>query len=741
MVNISVGKRFWAAVVIPLAMTFLLAGSGLYELRKGRIEMDRIVTISAEVDAVGKLMQTLQVERGTTAGFIGSKGQQMGDQMNRARAATDALIATFPAQEASILLLDQPDASKLAHDIAEKLGQISAIRHGVDGLAVPGAEVFAYYTDIVGDMLTLNRTMAVKASEGTVAFRLLASVELMQASELAGQERGMGAGIIAAGQYQPGQFDTFARFGGAQSALVGQYVALQGRDQGAAASQSLKSTEVSDFEALRSKLIRLGNASSIDGFDASEWFSLASKRMSRFAALLEGSLSEVAQIASAQSDASAKTFYLLAAAIALGLAISILIPFSLAFTVLRPLKALTRAMRDLVEDKCDINSIPVLGRDEIGDMAQSVRAFFHKTQERSDREREEEARRATAKAREDEALNAERAVTSKEQEAVIAALANVLDQLADANFEVSMGEEVPANFKPIADCFNHAVELMRATMSDVRGTSVFITGSANTLANNADELAARTEEQHRSLEMTSTALRALTESISSTARNAQHAMQAASRSKEEAEHSGTVVREAIDAMGKINQSSEQIGRIIGVIDDIAFQTNLLALNAGVEAARAGEAGKGFAVVAQEVRELAQRCASAAREIKGLISASSEQVKSGVSLVERSGIALEAIIAQITETTKLVSTIAGNTTVQSSQLTEVNSSIHEIEQLTQKNTEMVVGNSREIHELTAKVNDLNDKLVKFRTRDSQMDAIYRGEEKRGLKRYPSERSAA
>ena len=164
------------------------------------------------------------------------------------------------------------------------------------------------------------------------------------------------------------------------------------------------------------------------------------------------------------------------------------------------------------------------------------------------------------------------------------------------------------------------------------------------------------------------------------------------------------------------KSSDEIGKIIGVIDEIAFQTNLLALNAGVEAARAGEAGRGFAVVAQEVRELAQRCANAAKEIKGLISASSEQVQNGVYLVEKTGATLTEIIHHITGVQTLVAEISAATAEQSTGIAEVTSAVHDVELITQKNAAMVEENNAEIHGLRQRVELLSDKIERFRTGD-------------------------
>ena len=171
-------------------------------------------------------------------------------------------------------------------------------------------------------------------------------------------------------------------------------------------------------------------------------------------------------------------------------------------------------------------------------------------------------------------------------------------------------------------------------MSAVSGNTLAIRADAGEISTAADDLSRRTEQQASSLEETAAALEEITATVKKTAEGAKHARDIVSTAKVDADKSGEVVREAMAAMAGIDKSSKQISEIIGVIDEIAFQTNLLALNAGVEAARAGDAGRGFAVVASEVRALAQRSAQAAKEIKGLISASTAQVDQGVRLVAR-----------------------------------------------------------------------------------------------------------
>ncbi|WDZ78528.1 methyl-accepting chemotaxis protein [Ensifer adhaerens] len=382
-------------------------------------------------------------------------------------------------------------------------------------------------------------------------------------------------------------------------------------------------------------------------------------------------------------------------------------------TLRGPLKRVTETMTRLANGDLEV---AIEGRnrgDEIGDMVRSVAVFRDNAVENVRLGREAEAARALS-ADEEARRAAERARIEAEQMQALNALSDVLAALADGNLEEGMAEDLPADYVIMARTYNNAVEALRATLADVRVVTGEITGGTGNLASSADDLARRTEQQAAALEESSRALRQLTEIVRATADSARKTTVSVGETNSYAKHSGQVVAKAIDAMAEINRSSEKISTIIGVIDEIAFQTNLLALNAGVEAARAGEAGRGFAVVAQEVRELAQRCAGAAREIKGLISESSAQVRSGVALVQETGDALTVINSHITTIHDLVSNIEASAADQYTGLNEVNSAVHEVELITQQNAAMVEENTAEIHGLRRQVEMLNEKIERFRT---------------------------
>jgi methyl-accepting chemotaxis protein len=260
--------------------------------------------------------------------------------------------------------------------------------------------------------------------------------------------------------------------------------------------------------------------------------------------------------------------------------------------------------------------------------------------------------------------------------------------------------------------FNEAVAGLHEAMRTVEMNANAIASGAQEIRSAADDLAKRTEQQAASVEETAAALDEITTTVADSSRRADEAGTLVGKTKAGAETSGAVVKKAIDAMGQIEQSSREISNIIGVIDDIAFQTNLLALNAGVEAARAGEAGKGFAVVAQEVRELAQRSASAAKDIKALITTSGEQVKSGVALVDETGRALQEILVHVHDVHTNVAAIVTASREQSTGLREINHAVNLMDQATQQNAAMVEESTAASHAMAREADALHALIRRF-----------------------------
>jgi methyl-accepting chemotaxis protein len=300
------------------------------------------------------------------------------------------------------------------------------------------------------------------------------------------------------------------------------------------------------------------------------------------------------------------------------------------------------------------------------------------------------------------------------QQAVVSTLTDALDELAEGNLAHRIATPLAPEYETLRESFNQSITRLAELMRKVSASATSVSTGAAEIRAASDDLAQRNEQQAASLEETAAAMNQVTSIVKETASGAADVQRTIADAHKEASDGGAVVRRAIEAMAAIEQSAQEISQIISVIDSISFQTNLLALNAGVEAARAGDAGKGFAVVANEVRALAQRSADAAKDIKALITNSTEQVSGGVALVGETGTLLETIVTRVGDINERITEIARSTENQAINLQQVNSAVGDMDRMTQQNAAMVEQSTAASRSLADEANELSGLVGQFRT---------------------------
>lgn len=419
----------------------------------------------------------------------------------------------------------------------------------------------------------------------------------------------------------------------------------------------------------------------------------------------------------------------------------------------RPVEALRQTMVELAEGRLN-TSVPFAKRkDEIGEMARAVEQFQLAGLEKQRLERDGEAQRArienerllreSEKAEQERrtermrqlsesdraAREAEKAREGEEARVTIDALANSLSRLANGDLDCEIEGQFSQTFEQLRTDFNATVATLRTTVTDIISSSQIISERAREITHAADDLAHRTERQSGRLEESSAAATELSNAVNRAAESSTKTKDVISEARRESEAGAGVIRQTAVAMNSIRASSQQISKIIGVVDEIAFQTNLLALNAGVEAARAGETGRGFAVVASEVRALAQRTVDAAKEIKDLISRSTSEVDCGFNLVGETGSAIDRIMSQVSLIDSGIAEIATRAIDQASTLKQVSAAIAEIDHTTQQNASMSEEVTAACHSMKDESNRLTQLLSRFSTGQGTLQADRRTPSKR------------
>lgn len=363
----------------------------------------------------------------------------------------------------------------------------------------------------------------------------------------------------------------------------------------------------------------------------------------------------------------------------------------------RPIVAAARSVNRLVEDDYQSEIEDTHRRDEVGAIARNLADL---------RQRLDQAKSIELKNQQE---NERRVELFHVLSASMADLKS-----GDMNQRIPAGDwtDLGESYEMLCIDFNDLAGALGELVQELSVSSSAVGQNAQGLSTMSDEMSRRAETQAATLEESAAALEQLSASVQSAAEQAQAADEQAAEGRRRAEQGGGVMLEAMQAMTSIAESSENIRKIITVIDDIAFQTSLLALNAGVEAARAGEAGRGFAVVASEVRSLAHLAAKSANDIKGLVTNSSKQVEDGERLVQATSETLAQIVESVTSVSERVSSIAASATEQASGLREINIGVSQLDKVTQENAAMVQETNSASQKMTDEASRLSNLLQRF-----------------------------
>ncbi|TFF24843.1 methyl-accepting chemotaxis protein [Jiella endophytica] len=710
--DMPVVVKLTGALIVPVAVLMVMGWSEMQASWVRYHHMYNLRDATNEIEIVAALIQSLQTERGTTAGLIGSRGARMSEAMGKARKATDEAHEPFEHAETLLEQIGDQYAKPLMGRIEPMIHEgLEGTRASVDSFTANGGEVFAFYTRLIHELTLLAISLHHAVDEPKIAGPLSDFTLLLAAKEFAAQERGIGTAVIASGRFTPEQFFAFAEIGGKEAALFNLY--LDGVPAAIAESARSRILPLRGAVAeLRHSLTQDGFSRDLTPYEPDEWFAIATRQIDMMRTLADETIHRIEAVAVKLGDEAFESFVWLLGIAAATALVLIAATLFLSRSITVPLRSLTAGLNALLQGRTDMTGVDTSRGDEFGTMARTVRDIIVQTEERVRREREEEAERQAEDQRRRAAVEAERAKTQAASMQAVDELGKALSRLSEGDLTYRIETRFAEVFEPLRHNFNRSLAALEEAVAVVADVSGSLQNNSSELRVAANDLARRSEQQAAALEETAAALGEVSDTVEESARRAERAGGIVSRTANETRRSNDVVKSTIAAIQAIATSSQEVTRFVGVIDEIAFQTNLLALNAGVEAARAGEAGKGFAVVAQEVRELAQRSADAARQIKEIVTRSVGEVETGVSMSRQTGEALGGILGEVSSLKDEMDAIVSSAHAQATALSEVSHAIAQMDQTTQQNAAMVEQSTAATNNLAEQSMLLDEKVSGF-----------------------------
>ena len=735
------------SVLLPVAFGLTVSAVLIFQQANWLAQSYALKKTSSIIYDLGALLHEQQKERGATSVFLATKGETFGPQLKDQRALTDRRASDFRIglEEVGYERL-RPELKGAIDSVLLGLAQRREMRERVDLLNIPTPEALGHYTANNAAILDAIKTIGSISTDTAIILKVVGLEAFLTAKEYAGIERAIGSGGFASGQFDPTRVLFLQDLISRQTLAMQSYLGISSVANREALAEIQKLPEIVAISEMRRVAKESLTSNDLQGITAEQFFSATTVRINALKGLEDDLIDEIRVFASDQFYASLSITVSLVVGMFSVLAFAIFVTRFSVRNMLVAVREISNAGDKLAKGEKDVE-MPSKVPAELGRIVWSINYFRKSVVEAQKREAGivEDRNRSEAQARDVEAARQqsenERAqhdaaaarqeqqhleAYTKELAAVVSACATgdfsqrlslagkdgvlaeishglnqisdgvatsldeikrALSHIAKGDMTYRMNDSYEGIFDEIARAMTDATSNMSRTVAGVHQAAGSVSASADEISVATNDLAKRSEQNAAMLQRTSGTIDNMSNSIRLAANAANSANQRVVEVSQKASSGSDIASGMIMAMKEIQGSSEDIVKILAVIDDIAFQTNLLALNAGVEAARAGDAGRGFAVVASEVRALAQRSSESGQEIAKIIDASSMSIERGVEMVDQTASALNSIASDIQLVSTQMEQIAGSFEENRRSIDDVSKATSELDASTQKNAAM------------------------------------------------------
>ncbi|MEO5374506.1 MAG: methyl-accepting chemotaxis protein [Alphaproteobacteria bacterium] len=602
--NLRIGTRISLAFVLPLLGLLWFSGAAMIGEWRVSGQMQSLRTLAGLGTTVSAVIHEMQKERGTSALFVGSKGQKFGDRLDEQRAATDKRSAALKSALAGFdLKAYGPTLAQRVAGAESALADLAGKRRQVSALELTVPQAAGYYTDTITRLTDIIATMALLSDDTRVSHAISAYVSLIKAKEHTGQERAVGSAGFTQGKFPPVLYQAFVGIAAEQRLYLELFDEYATPQQTAFLKTTVSGRAVDEVDRMRKVALDSLETGNAGGIEASAWFDAMTAKIDLLKTVEDRVAADLQALADGLASGASTWATVMTVAVLAVLTLAVLSIIVIVRGITGPISAMTEAMARLARQDLAVD-IPGVGRlDEIGSMATAVRVF------------------------KDSMIKAEDLAAAQRRDQERKEKRRLFLETAAGEFNTNVSGVLRA-LSGSADQMQSTAESMSATAEETSRQANAAAAAAENASGNVQTVAAAAEE--------------LSVSIGEISRQVAQSSTVTSSAVTEAKKTDELVRGLAEA-------ANRIGEVVKLINDIASQTNLLALNATIEAARAGDAGKGFAVVANEVKSLANQTARATDEISGQIGAVQSATHSAVEAIQGIG----GTISKINEITAAI----------------------------------------------------------------------------------------